>query len=108
MHGGGYAQYCKVHHSHVLKLPRGMDYINAAGIPETFFTVWANLFDLANIKKGQVIIIHGRSSGIGTTAIQLAKHVGCKVITTVGNQRKKNFCEDLGADLAIIYKKIIF
>ena len=105
VHGGGYAEYCKAHESHVLPIPKGLDYIQAAGIPETYFTVWAKLFDIAKIKKHHTLLIHGGSSGIGTTAIQLAKNVGCKVITTVGNTKKKKICQHLGADLAIVYKK---
>ena len=105
VHGGGYAEFCKVHYSHVLSIPKGLSYIEAAGIPETYFTVWANLFDIAKIKKNNTVLIHGGSSGIGTTAIQLAKNLGCRVITTVRNEKKKRFCEDLGADLAIVYSK---
>jgi len=105
VHGGGYAEYCKAHESHVLSIPKGLNYIQAAGIPETYFTVWAKLFDIAKIKKSHTLLIHGGSSGIGTTAIQLAKLVGCKIITTVGNKQKQKFCKDLGADLAIVYKE---
>ncbi|MDC3024158.1 NAD(P)H-quinone oxidoreductase [Alphaproteobacteria bacterium] len=105
VHGGGYAEYCKAHEKHVLPLPKGFNYIEAAGIPETYFTVWTKLFDIAKIKKNQTLLVHGGTSGIGTTAIQLAKVFGCKVITTVADQRKANFCRELGADLAIIYRK---
>ena len=105
VHGGGYAEYCKAHESHVLNIPKGLDYIQSAGIPETYFTVWAKLIDKEKKKKKNTILIHGGSSGIGTTAIQLAKHIGCNVITTVGNEKKKKFCQKLGADLVIIYKK---
>ncbi len=105
VHGGGYSEYCKSHASHVLPVPKGLDYKEAAGIIETFFTVWSMLFDIAKIKKNQILLIHGGSSGIGTTAIQLAKIVGCKVITTVGDTRKAIFCKKLGADLIILHKK---
>ncbi len=108
VHGGGYAQFCKANKGHVLNIPRGLDYIEAAGIPETYFTVWSKLFDIAKIKKNQTLLVHGGTSGIGTTAIQLAKIYGCRVITTVGNIKKKKFCEDLGADLVINYKKLDF
>ena len=105
VHGGGYAEYCKANKSHVLDIPKGLNFIQAACIPETFFTVWYNLFDIAKIKRKNTLLVHGGSSGIGTTAIQLAKFFGCKVITTVANNKKKKFCKDLGADLVIIYKK---
>ena len=105
VHGGGYAEYCKAHETHILPIPKGLTYVEAAGIPETYFTVWAKLFDIGKIKKNQRLLVHGGSSGIGTTAIQLAKVIGCKVITTVANQKKARFCKELGADLAIVYKK---
>ena len=105
VHGGGYAEYCKAHKSHVLNIPKGLNYIEAAGIPETFFTVWYNLFDIAKIKKKDTLLVHGGTSGIGTTAIQLAKFFGCTVIATVANKRKKELCKDLGANLVIIYTK---
>ena len=105
VHGGGYAEFCKAHESHVLSIPRGLNYVEAAGIPETYFTVWYNLFNIAKIKKNQTLLVHGGASGIGTTAIQMAKLIGCKVITTVGSERKKKFCNSLGADLTILYNK---
>ena len=104
-HGGGYAEYCKVFWQHVLKIPKGMNYIESAAIPETFFTVWANLFDIGKLESTDTVLIHGGSSGIGTTSIQLAKIYGCKVIVTVGNSKKIKACKKLGADLAINYKK---
>ena len=105
VHGGGYAEYCKAHESHILPIPKGLAFTEAAGIPETYFTVWAKLFDIAKIKKNNTLLVHGGSSGIGTTAIQLAKVVGCNVITTVADKKKAEFCKNLGADLSIIYKK---
>ena len=105
VHGGGYAEYCKAHENHILDIPKGLNYIEAAGIPETYFTVWTKLFDIGKIKKNQTLLVHGGSSGIGTTAIQLAKAIKCKVITTVGDKKKAEFCNSLGADLTIIYKK---
>lgn len=103
-HGGGYAEYCCVHESHCLPVPTSLTMVEAAAIPETFFTVWYNVFMRAKLKDGESILIHGGSSGIGTTAIQLAKAYGANVITTAGSEEKCNFCEDLGADHAINYK----
>ena len=102
--GGGYANFCTAPEEQVLKIPKGLTYIEAAAIPETFFTVWTNVFDRGKIKKDDIILIHGGASGIGTTAIQLAKAFGAKVITTVGSEIKKNKVRELGADLAINYK----
>ncbi len=104
-HGGGYAEYCRVHYKHVLKNPKNLSYIESAAIPETLFTVWYNLFDQGKLRKGEVLLIHGGSSGIGTMAIQLAKLQGATVITTVGNNKKVKACKDLGADLVINYKE---
>ena len=101
VHGGGYAEYCKVFYKHVLPIPKGMNFNEAAAIPENFFTVWYNLFERGKIKKSDTILIHGGSSGIGTAAIQLCKVHGCKVITTVGNKKKQLYCKKLGADLAL-------
>ena len=102
--GGGYAEYCKVYWKHILPLPKGYNYIEAAAIPENFFTVWFNLIDIGNLKKSDTVLIHGGSSGIGTAAIQIAKHLGCKVIVTVGNSKKAKACKELGADYTINYK----
>ena len=104
-HGGGYAEYCKVYWKHILPMPKGFSYVQAAAIPENFFTVWFNLIDIGNLKKSDTVLIHGGSSGIGTSAIQLAKHLGCKVIATVGNAKKAKACRELGADLTINYKR---
>lgn len=103
-HGGGYAEYCRVHESHCLPIPDGLSYIEAAAIPETFFTVWYNVFMRCRLAKNETFFVHGGSSGIGTTAIQLAKAFGCTVLTTAGSDEKCRFCEDLGADLAINYR----
>ncbi|MDJ0905010.1 MAG: NAD(P)H-quinone oxidoreductase [Woeseiaceae bacterium] len=103
-HGGGYAEYCRVHEAHCLAVPPRLSLIEAAGVPETFFTVWYNVFMRCRLAAGETFLVHGGSSGIGTTAIQLAKAHGCKVITTAGSNDKCRFCEDLGADLAINYK----
>ena len=103
-HGGGYAEYCCVHESHCLPAPASLTMVEAAAIPETFFTVWYNVFMRAKLKDGESILIHGGSSGIGTTAIQLAKAHGAVVITTAGSEEKCDFCKSLGADHAINYK----
>lgn len=103
-HGGGYAEFTAVHHGHCLPWPDGFDAILAAAIPETFFTVYYNAITRAQLKEGEKILIHGGSSGIGSTAIQIAKALGAEVITTAGTQEKCAFCKALGADLAINYK----
>ncbi len=102
--GGGYAEYCAVPKAQCLPLPKGMDFVTAAGIPETYFTVWTNLFDRGQLKKGETILIHGGASGIGTTAIQIAKAFGAKVIVTAGSEKKCQACKKLGASLAINYR----
>jgi NADPH2:quinone reductase len=102
--GGGYAEYCTVPASQALPWPKGYDAIRAAALPETFFTVWANLFMMAGLKAQESVLIHGGSSGIGTTAIQLAKAIGATVYTTVGNEEKAEACRRLGAIRAINYK----
>ena len=102
--GGGYAEYCAVPATQTLPWPKGYDAIRAAALPETFFTVWANLFMMAGLKAGETVLIHGGSSGIGTTAIQLARAIGATVFTTVGNEEKAEACRKLGAKRAINYK----
>jgi len=102
--GGGYAEYCLANAALCLPIPTNFDFIQAAALPETFFTVWSNLFDRANLTAGESLLIHGGSSGIGTTAIQLAKTFGAKVFITAGTSEKCVFCTKLGADLAINYK----
>lgn len=103
-HGGGYAEYVAVNEGHALAVPSGFSMIEAAGIPETFFTVWVNGFMTADLKKDEWLLVHGGSSGIGTTAIMLAKAIGAKVITTAGSDEKCDFCRKLGADVAVNYK----
>ncbi len=103
--GGGYAQYCAVPAIQCLPWPKGFDAIEAASLPETFFTVWINLFEIGQLKPNETILIHGGSGGIGTTAIQLAKIFGAKIYTTVGNQEKGEFCKKLGAIDYINYKE---
>jgi NADPH:quinone reductase len=103
-HGGGYAEYCRVHESHCLPMPERLEWAEAAGVPETFFTVHYNLFMRANLSAGETLLVHGGSSGIGTTAIQLAKAKKVFVITTAGSDEKCRFCEGLGADHAVNYR----
>jgi len=102
--GGGYAEYATVHESTALPLPSGYSYSEAAAIPETFFTVWHNVFERGALKEGETLLIHGGSSGIGTTAIQLAKAFGAKVIITAGSTDKCEACLKLGADRAVNYR----
>jgi putative PIG3 family NAD(P)H quinone oxidoreductase len=102
--GGGYAEYASVPASQALPWPKGYDAVKAAALPETFFTVWANVFDMADLKAGESILIHGGSSGIGTTAIQLAKAFGAEVFVTAGSAEKCAACEALGAKRAINYR----
>lgn len=101
--GGGYAQYCKVHESNALPMPKGLSMIEAAAIPETFFTVWVNVFQRGHLQAGETVLIHGGTSGIGTVATMLAKAFGARVITTVGSEEKRLASLALGADIAINY-----
>jgi NADPH2:quinone reductase len=103
--GGGYAEYVAVHGGQCLAVPDGMSMTEAAALPETVFTVWNNLFVRGGLKKGEVALIHGGSSGIGTTAIQMAKAWGARVIVTAGTKEKCDACLKIGADLAINYKE---
>lgn len=102
--GGGYAEYCLADEGAALPVPAGLSMVEAAALPETFFTVWTNVFDLAGLKAGESFLVHGGTSGIGTTAIQLAKAFGATVLTTAGSPEKCEVCRALGADLAIDYK----
>jgi putative PIG3 family NAD(P)H quinone oxidoreductase len=102
--GGGYAEYCRVHESNALPIPHGFTFTEAAALPETFFTVWHNVFERGGLKKGETLLVHGGSSGIGTTAIQLAKAFGALVVTTAGSEEKCEACRKLGADRAVNYK----
>ena len=101
--GGGYAEYVAVPAGQCLPVPAGLPLEEAAALPETFFTVWANVFDRAGLKPGESFLVHGGSSGIGTTAIQMAKSLGSKVFTTAGSAEKCAACQRLGADVAINY-----
>ncbi|MGE0039007.1 MAG: NAD(P)H-quinone oxidoreductase [Xanthobacteraceae bacterium] len=102
--GGGYAEYCVAHESHCLPIPAGIDLNEAAAIPETYFTVWHNVFERGRLAAGETLLVHGGSSGIGTTAIQLAKAFGARVIATAGSTEKCAACRKLGADVAVNYK----
>lgn len=103
--GGGYAEYCAAPAALCLPWPDGMDAVGAAALPETFFTVWTNVFDRGGLKSGERFLVHGGSSGIGTTAIQLAKAFGATVYATAGTAEKCEACEKLGADAAINYRQ---
>ena len=102
--GGGYAEYCVAHEAHALPVPHGLSMTEAAALPETFFTVWANVFERGALKAGETLLVHGGSSGIGTTAIQLASLFGASVIATAGSAEKCAACLKLGAAAAIDYK----
>ena len=101
--GGGYAEYCLAVATHTLAVST-LPFIDAAAVPETTFTVWHNVFERGGLKEGETLLVHGGSSGIGTTAIQLAKQFGAKVFVTAGSEEKCEACRKLGADLAINYK----
>src|SRR3954471_20250382 len=102
--GGAHAAFCVAPAGQCLPLPRGYSMVQGAVLPETFFTVWSNVFDRAGLRSGETLLVHGGSSGIGTTAIQLAKAFGARVFTTAGSADKCEACERLGADRAINYK----
>ena len=103
--GGGYAEYCAVPAPNCLPIPQGLSLVEAASLPETFFTVWTNVFDRGRLAAGESFLVHGGSSGIGTTAIQLAKAFGATVYTTVGSAEKAEFCKSLGADVVLNYRE---
>ncbi|MGA0593441.1 NAD(P)H-quinone oxidoreductase [Enterovirga sp. CN4-39] len=103
--GGGYAEFCTAPAAQCLPVPKGLSMIEAAALPETFFTVWSNVFDRGLLKSGETLLVHGGSSGIGTTAIQLAKAAGARVFTTAGSAEKCEACVKLGADRAINYRE---
>jgi NADPH2:quinone reductase len=102
--GGGYAEYCPAFETHALPVPANLSMVEAAAIPETFFTVWHNVFERGKLAAGETLLVHGGSSGIGTTAIALGKAFGARVLTTAGTPEKCEACRKLGADLAIDYK----
>lgn len=106
--GGGYAAYCVAEDVQTLPVPAGLDMVHAAALPETIFTVWNNVFERGALAAGEWFLVHGGTSGIGTTAIQMAKALGAKVMTTAGSDEKCKVCLDLGADVAVNYKTADF
>lgn len=106
--GGGYAEYCGAPAPQCLPIPRGMDPVHAAAVPETTFTVWTNVFERGRLQRGESILVHGGSSGIGTTAIQIARAFGARVFATAGTADKCAACEALGAERAINYRAADF
>lgn len=102
--GGGYAEYVAVDAEHCLAAPQGLDLVDAAGLPETYFTVWSNVFIGAGLKAGETFLVHGGAGGIGTTCIQLGKAFGAKVIATDSPEARCRICKDLGADRVIDYR----
>jgi NADPH2:quinone reductase len=101
---GGYAEYAVVDARHCLPLPAGLSMVEAAALPETVFTVWHNVFERGHLQPGETLLVHGGSSGIGTTAIQLARALGSRVAITAGDEAKCQACRELGAEWAINYK----
>jgi putative PIG3 family NAD(P)H quinone oxidoreductase len=106
--GGGYAEYCVVAEANAMPVPRGLSLIEAGAVPETFMTVWTNIFERARLRRGENFLVHGGSSGIGTTAIMLASAFGAHVFATAGSEEKCKACERLGAKRAIDYRKTDF
>jgi NADPH2:quinone reductase len=105
VNGGGYAEYCIAEEPIALPIPAGLDMLHAGAVPETFFTVWNNVFERGRLTAGEWFLVHGGTSGIGTTAIQLAKAFGAKVIATAGSPEKCKACLEIGADRAVDYKR---
>jgi len=103
--GGGYAEYCTVAEANALPIPGDLSPVEAGGLPETFFTVWTNVFTRGNLKPGETLLVHGGSSGIGTTAIMMAKVWGARSFATAGSAEKCRACEELGAERAINYRQ---
>jgi len=103
--GGGYAEYCVIDANHCLPIPKGVSLVDAAGLPETYFTVWSNVFFGAQLAAGETFLVHGGAGGIGTTCIQLGKAFGAKVIATDSPDARCQICRDLGADRVIDYRQ---
>jgi NADPH2:quinone reductase len=103
--GGGYAEYAVVQESNALRIPTGFSMVEAAAVPETYFTVWLNVFMRGHLQPGELLLVHGGTSGIGTTAIQLARALGSRVIATAGSASKCDACRSLGAEVAINYRE---
>jgi putative PIG3 family NAD(P)H quinone oxidoreductase len=106
--GGGYAEYCAAPEAQTLPIPAGLGAVEAAGLPETFFTVWTNLFERVRLRTGERLLVHGGTSGIGTTAIQLSRAFGARVFATAGSEAKCAACRVLGAEAAIDYRREVF
>jgi NADPH:quinone reductase len=106
--GGGYAEYCIAAEDNTLPIPQDLSMQEAGGVPETYFTVWTNVFQRGRLQAGETFLVHGGTSGIGSTAIQLAKHFGARVIATAGSDEKCESCRKLGADTAINYRSTDF
>ncbi len=106
--GGGYAEFCVTPAAHCLPIPRGLGVTEAAALPETFFTVWSNVFDRGRLARSESFLVHGGTSGIGTTAIQLARAFGARVFATAGSPEKCAVCRELGAEQAIDYRQADF
>jgi NADPH2:quinone reductase len=106
--GGGYAEYCAAPAAQCLPVPGDLSFVEAASLPEAYFTVWSNLYEFAHLKSGERLLVHGGSSGIGVTAIQLATALGAKVLVTAGSADKCRVCEQLGAEQAINYRTADF
>jgi NADPH2:quinone reductase len=104
VHGGGYAEYCVTPEVQALPVPRGLSMVEAASLPETFFTVWSNVYDRARLAPGETLLVQGGSSGIGVTAIQIARAMGNRVFATAGSDEKCAACVELGAEKAINYR----
>lgn len=104
LNGGGYAEYVTVKEGQCLPIPKNLDFIAAASLPETVFTVWSNIFQIGKLRQGETLLVHGGSSGIGITAIQIAKAFGAQVFVTAGTEEKVKACLQLGADNAVNYK----
>ncbi len=103
--GGGYAEYCTAPAVQCLPVPAGLDLVDAAAVPETFFTVWTNVFERGALKAGEALLVHGGASGIGTTAIQLGRALGARVYATAGSEEKRHLCERLGALRCVNYRQ---
>ena len=106
--GGGYAEYAVTHETHALPIPKGLSLREAACLPETCFTVWSNVFMRGRLRAGERFLVHGGTSGIGTTAIQIAAAMGARVFTTAGSDEKCQVCRDLGAEVAVNYRTTDF
>ena len=102
--GGGYSEFVTTYETHCMPIPKNLSLLEASGIPETFLTVWNNVFYRGKLKEEEIILVHGGASGIGTTAVQLAKNMGARVFATAGNDEKCRFVEELGAEKCINYK----